>query len=691
MLNRSGITKIEPARSLQLLSQGCVGALLGALLAMLFSRLLQLDTGGRPEILPADILSWTANAVFEKPREKGFYILALILCPTLALITTRSYWRLNHIFIWGVLAISVPITSMVAGQILQASDDLTQISMMMLACLLFIAVSSINSRPYEIAPSQSNASRFTWRPFLFFSLLITLIVLPKSFTEVAAKIGMEFHVASTIIGPALYFYNKNLLPGIDYYTQYSIGQPWVFYHILGTSAEASMRNYTMLAIITTWVFFIQFLYLMRWLYQAWIPAVFVTFAFMIMLFHGDRHFFDPSSSVLRYPLLGFSAWVFAKWAANPDSFKKLLATAAMITLSVFLNTETGIITALAISFTYVAVNRPFKTAIINILKLTLVSMLLFVALIYLVFGSKALQVDFYIHMIAPLLLFGKYGFGGTPILWQLFDLNWLYNLVTPGIVTASLALFIRNTSNTNDKPRLSILMFFAITGLLMMAKFINMSLLGLWHMNALGFLVVLVWWGNVVAQEYSNKIISIKPLNLSFYGHKFTFIVMGLCLAYLSSFASDRRNPGNLGISAWLKYPSLARSVFYRSKKCRDFRCVSDVPSQRDIELITNRTAPGEQVAIIDLYDWAYLVGAKRPPLMVFTPSSIIFTKGQLSESFKRLESKKYLFLAKGTEETGYNYNKEEITQKFRTSFNKIYEKDAEGDKLVAWKRKDYK
>lgn len=676
----------NPLDSFHLLGQACVGALTGALIAM-FIVGLTLQVGGHPLVVPEHLLDWNLHNILFKPREKGFYLLSLILGPIGAYITSMNLWRVNERYIWLVLFVSVPVTTYLARHVIQLDNRKILLFLSIVFMLAFTVYYSRNSckyRPIVDSPVQDKISLS-----IYFLLLtaITLILIPRSFTEVAARIGMEMHVAGTLIGPALYFLNGNLLPGVDYYTQYSIGQPWLYSFILGHSAEAAIRNYTVLVIITTWLFFSQFLYLTRWLYQSWSIAILVTFTFMFMLFHCNNHFFDPSSSVLRYPLLGVSAWIFGYWIENTDSLKKTILLGCVIALSLFLNTETGIITVCAITLVTLLLSRPVFPSLWRLSCLGFLSLSCILLLILIVFGIRSFNIDFFLHMLEPLLLFGKYGFGGWPIVWSLHDLNWFYNLVSPGIAVGSLALIFQTNTTSINKARRAVLAFFATVGLLMMAKFINMSLIGLWEMNALGLLVLLGWWGKAFITKYKSTKFSFPYLRYSVPGFLIAGSLVYLTALYLITFTYDPRNPSTLGLGSWIHYPSLMRSIFQDKYACHDFKCVTNRPDPKDILLIKDRTRQGELVAIIDLYDWTYLVGAHRPPLMLFTPSAVTFTKQQLSESLKRLQTARYLFLPKGADISNIAFGKDKSMTKFLRTFKYNYTLEAEGSRLVAWRR----
>jgi hypothetical protein len=667
--------------SFRLLAQACAGALAGTLIAMTLAACL-LSVGGRPTEMPGDLLSWNLHNVWLKPREKGFYLFSLLFGTIGAYFAAARLWAMPSLVIWLFLAITIPFVSSVANHVLLNNDGFLSLYLMSGAVLFFVYLAS--SKSLEIVSnktSPANTGIFNWKNYLFFLTLVTILLIPSSFIHVASRIGMEFHVAGTIIGPALYSLNKHLIPGIDYYSQYSIGLPWIFSFLLGESPERAILNYVIFAIMTTWIFFAQLLWLMHWLYRSWIPAALVTFLFLILLFHGDRHFFDPSSSVLRYPLLIMSAWLLARWAENPLSFARNTTLAAVIACSIFLNTETGIITSIAVCAAALTQGRRFTSALSSMFILGTITLFCLACLMIIAFGPKTFSVEFLNKMLLPLFYFGQYGFGGTPIIWNLNDYNWLYNLVVPGIVLATLGLLIRTNHTELDKPRLAVLVFFAISGLLMMAKFINMSLIAIWLMNCLGFIVVVTWWANTFA---------LKLKHYSILAYLICWATMGYSAYSFTKHINDSRNPALLGLKSWLTYPSLARSFSHKQRKqivCKDLTCFSDKPSQKDIDLIKQKTKPGEQVAIIDLYDWTYLIGAHRPPLMLFIPSVDIFTKQQLTESMRRLKGAPYLFLVKG-KNGAFNFNHQDIINILSPTFRKDYVYDGEGENLVAWKRK---
>ena len=64
--------------SFRLFAQACLGVVVGVLLAVAIARI-AFPADGRPTAVPDGLLSWTLPNIWLKPREKGFYVLALAL------------------------------------------------------------------------------------------------------------------------------------------------------------------------------------------------------------------------------------------------------------------------------------------------------------------------------------------------------------------------------------------------------------------------------------------------------------------------------------------------------------------------------------------------------------------------------------------------------------------------------------
>jgi hypothetical protein len=309
-------------------------------------------------------------------------------------------------------------------------------------------------------------------------------------------------------------------------------------------------------------------------------------------------------------------------------------------------------------------------------------------LLLLVFGQGTLTWQFLSGLVEPLTIYGVAGFGAWPIAWTLREWNWLYNFVAPGVALATLGIIARTSRSGKDRPRTALIAFFAASGLLMMAKFINMSIVAVWQVNALGFLVVLGWWAVSIAR-YLPRRVNVPPL--------VAVPVRGIVAAFmlvpavaLATTSTDQRNAGLYGVKSWLTYPSLLLAPFHSLQGCSNMECVANRPDLRDVALIRERTRPGEQVAIIgDLYDWTYLIDAQRPPMLAFVPSLVIFSQRQIDESWRRMVVADYWFIpidSNGAPAIG----NPDLGALAMPMLQHDFALDGIGDRLGVWKRKPH-
>ena len=286
--------------SFRLLAQACFGVMTGAFIALLVASVL-LPIGGRPLVMPDEMLSWNLHNTWPKPREKGFYVLSIIFGTVGAYLTTSRIYKGKLFNLCLGLIISVPLINYFAQHLSTKNHHvkwLLLVSIMAIISLLLRA--SRNSKcfiPYAIPVKAEN---FSWRTYLLFLILLTLIVIPKSYTTIAARIGTNFHAVSFLIGPSLYFLADENLPGVDYFTQYSIGFGWLFSHFLSSSVKTTLLNYTHLIVIAIWLFYAQLLYLLYWLYRSWMPAITVAFL-ALFLFHTETHFLIRAQAFCVFP------------------------------------------------------------------------------------------------------------------------------------------------------------------------------------------------------------------------------------------------------------------------------------------------------------------------------------------------------------------------------------------------------
>jgi hypothetical protein len=698
-----------PTQSFRLFAQACLGVLVGALLALAIIRL-ALPADGRPASVPDGMLAPVSRHILFKPREKGFYLLTLMLGGMCAYFATFKILpgKKTESFLFLILILSVPIINQIASSTLAGASFLVPIFAALGAGgALLIAVHRYGRPLATTAIPAAAESAPKRRPYLELLGALTLMLVPSSFVSVAAQIGLNVHPVSFVIGPALYFLGNNLLPGIDYYSQYSIGFPWLFHFVMGNSAAHAVLVNVIIIIVATWLFYAHLIYLLQWLYRSWIAAATVASIPFILSFAYPSFgapFFAPSSSILRYPLLTVCALLTGLWAESPAGLARLLPIAAVSGLSIFLETESGVIMLVSASLTILLIH-PWRTRLIlSVLAHFVVSLSVFTAILMAVFGSAAFQIEFFRHLFDGFIIYGGQGFGGAPVNWTLLHWSWLYNIVTPGALLATMAVIAQaGTIEYSDIRRSAVLGFLAASGLMLLAKYVNQSLAAVWQMSSVGPFSILGWWCIVLIRRIDPAmivptsgyigVVSKQKIAQDIRGpycsvrNASGVAMVVLALIFLLSASEGARNPAYYGLQAWARFPSLLKWPFAPPKGCIQMACLPDRPAISDTKLITSRTSPGEQVAIVgSRYDWTYLLAAHRPPLMFFLPSSETFTQTQLDESIHRIDRVDYLFVQKGPNNQP-DISPVDLSTAVMPLLGTTYQKDGESDQLIVWKR----
>ena len=705
-------SRFQATESLRLLGQAYFGAFIGVLIALAIARSL-FPPGAPAQIIPEGLLPWNLHNVWFKPREKAFYLLSLVaggLCGYLAtyrILVGRSVTAC----LWLLVALSVPIGNEIVSVTLPAITNRAPEIAALVGAGFFLALMLTSSEP-TTATAWSTKTRTDERkrwPFVLLLLLLTLVLIPSSFQAIAAKIGVNFHPVSFLFGPALYSLGNGLLPGIDYYSQYSLGIPWLFHFIMGTSPGRAVLTYTVLVILATWLFYAHLISLLQWLYRSWTAAAVVAFIPLILVFvFPDAHqafFFAPSNTILRYPLLTVCAVLTGAWADSPTRPKSVLFIAAASAASLFLELETGIIMMVSAALT-MALVYPWRVSIVlPVSAFIALTLILFLLVLLIAFGPGVMQAEFFRQLFEGVIFYGRSGFGAAPGIWTLGEWNWLYHLVAPGVSLATLAVVARACGRAGvDRRRAAILGFLATSGLLLLVKYSNQSLAGVWQMSAIGPFSVLGWWAvallrriDAATPEQQGTKPASGGLDMVWLGadmrRKFktaaAVALIALAFAFLYS-PGESRNPAHYGLNAWLRYPSLLMRPFSNVglEGCVRMDCVPNLPAQSDVDLITSRTQPGEQVAIVvDIYDWTYLLAAHRPPLMFFLPSAVIFGTRHYEESLQRLKNQDYLFVPNGPSGEPYVIGHDDFNRAVGPLLGTVFQQDGVGDRLSAWKR----
>ena len=116
-------------------------------------------------------------------------------------------------------------------------------------------------------------------------------------------------------------------------------------------------------------------------------------------------------------------------------------------------------------------------------------------MLFVVFGSATFQFEFIRRLFDGVILYGTSGFGGWPANWTLGEWNWLYHFVAPARIAGDGGGHRSDRKFASfDKRRMAVLGFLAVSGLMLLAKYGNMSLAAVWQMSSIGSFSILGWW-----------------------------------------------------------------------------------------------------------------------------------------------------------------------------------------------------
>ncbi len=391
---------------------------------------------------------------------------------------------------------------------------------------------------------------------------------------------------------------------------------------------------------------------------------------------------DPSSYILRYPLLLVVIGLFARLMVSPSSRRFEVALGVALGTSLFLNTETGVYMAGAASISTLLLGERLARNVLALFRLGGLSLATFWGLSLVAFGPGVLDPEYLWRLFEPLIIYGG-GFNAWPIEWS-GGWHHVYNVIAPGVAVATIAwVTVRaHEDRASDRGRLSAILMLSLLGLAMSAKYANQSIVGVWHVNAYGFVAVMAWWARSSLQILQQQLFSGEVARRWFVAAART-VVLATALAGLLT-AGDARNPSVYGLRAYALYPSLLNASFgVKGRPCPDLDCLG-YRVRADVDLITERTDSTERVALIEGLDWTYLIEARRAPKFTFVPSQYLFTHDQVAESVAGID---LVFLPRNSGENFGILNlalREALVSEVREHF--VLE--AEGDNLAAWRRR---
>lgn len=655
MVSQSDLTRLVGA---------LIGVAAGALLALVLA-CAAFPTHGSAAITPNKVgaLAWAVQGWgsrdFHEDREKIFYLATLIFGGSSGLLCAWLRVAGNRLKILPLLLLIgfVPVMNEIIRRCMDRDVLYTAMcaafGLLVLACIAVlskygpdlagVSYRSKDRRSMELPSAAGSKGSVQTRIAVLETLiaiaLIAEFLIPTNMAAVARSIGYEMHLGFYMIGPATYEFAKALIPGVDYYTQYSVGTPWLFHYFLDPSITQTMINAVWFEVAEIAFFEISLFFFLRWLLQSWGWAIVLTIAILLTQFLTPDPLYAPSSTASRYPLLAVVGICLGIWVNRELRVAASLPLTLALAASLFLNTETGVDGSVAVAAAAVATSSSLMRSVSRVALLSVFTLIGFMLFSAVAFGRGVFDFHFLQYLLEPMLLYGS-GLTSSPIRWET-GWSWVYNIVAPGFALAT-AVWVVAVARTQTRKlpsdRLAALAWMSLLGLFMSAKFVNMSVLTVWQPNSWPFLIVLSWWAKTAIEVVRDRRLVMRPFALNL-RHALTAGAAAVLILFLIGL-----NDGSsmlYAIPSYRTLPSVVNRAFgVRSEPCMDVRtgCSSVPVARKDVDLIRSLTRPDERVAVYGLQDWVYLVEAQRASKFAELPSKMIFTQRQIDESVRDID-----------------------------------------------------
>jgi hypothetical protein len=653
--------------------------------------------------------SWGKESGYLEDREKGLFVLSLLLGGLGGYIGAR--WSLGRRLVTIqaalVLALYVPLMSRLIGLSMVSTGRWAMVYATVGASALVVAALLLRSGPLipqSVLPTNApaagpgpSAPGFFRTPSLPDALkaalgaatgigVFVVLLWPLDVDHVARSIGYELHYGFFMVGAATYRFSPDLIPGIDYYNQYSVGIPWVFSYFLSPRAAQTMINAVWFVLGAMVIFQISLFFFLWWFLRSWGWAIVVAIGVMLTQFTSADPLFAPSSTAIRYPLVILVASALVLWVRRGLGLATLPVLGLALAAALFTNTETGSEACVAVAVATLGVCGMAEGLRRGAL-LAVATFIGFMLLCFIAYGRGVFDYHFLFYLFEPMLLFAA-GFEAESIQW-LGGWYWFYYIVAPGVALASIGWAIvsaRSERPPAGRDQLAALIFVAILGLLMSTKFINQSALSLWQVNCWAFIVVMAWWARRLLEPLGERYLLRRPVEIVL--QPLAASLLGALLFIFLCDIHSRRDPYHPPVRAYRTFPSPFNWLFgVRLLPCEaDHRpgCTAYAADPADVALIDRLTRPGDRVALIDWEDWVYLVAAERSSQFPTLPSPMMFTQRQLQRSFcKDLE---LLFLSNASPDT-FGLAGTEAAPILVPDLKANFELAGTGKRLSAWRR----
>lgn len=514
------------------------------------------------------------------------------------------------------------------------------------------AVGPTTSDPPDETAQNRPAPRIVWTTAALLSLPLAAslygLLAPYDVPTTAAECNDELHVASYIVGPALYYRAPGLVPGLDFESHYGIGHARAFALVMGDGGlQLTLERYVVFLLVVVLLYYLSaFFVLTDWLRNPWLAAA-VTLAVLLCGCEGLSYKY-PSDWPIRHPFLFVFLFAVVR-GMNPAGAWWCVAASAVVGLSIAWQTDTGLYMLAAGLAFYIGGTLFLGVPAGRAAVFLAVCVGTFFALCTALFGPRVLSVAFPERLFEPLCLYAS-GFGHQVMDWQPGWGFW-YNLLGPALAVGTVAVMIARGQRDRLPPRELLYAGAAsLLGLAMLFKWVNRSIDILWELNGGLVMTVTAWWAWIGWSALATRLkggtsrcIGVARRTAA------ATVLLGLVALAIGMDARAARSGHQCGSSSplvragvWL---DTFRNPINAARKGIEPH-VSPSPIDTDsTRYLRDHTRRTERVTVISATDWNSLVDAGRAPRLFWLQFFLVHSPVLLDRCLADLRASERVFV----------------------------------------------
>lgn len=618
------------------------------------------------------------KSALTKSAEKNYYLLFYgfgVLGAAAALRFHQTMVRVPTFTFLIAASAAIPAIHVLIGGITQQSQ-ISFFALLFVAAALFVPALVLRFEK-QLAGDVRRSSIISFDSKLlrtdgYVFVALALLIVPVKIRYLATQSALGDHTVSFLIGPALYALADGLLPGRDFLAFYGHGPSFLFRPFLDADPAVVYWRYVVFLSAIVFAIHVSCYFVLRDFYRDRALACVTAIALIFTYHYGEGWVLaGPSSLPVRFALIFVLAAVTVQAMTSTRSLRWLLLSGAIVGISAFWNSESGILMFVAVLVTYVAYefcNRKFPWRIFIFIASAIAT---FLTLAIGAFGFDALGKPFFASLVEPIRLHAAGNWVGVLMNWDLGS-GYIYQISAPAVAIATGMAALaraRDAEPSLDRER-AYLIFFSIVALIFTAKWINRSLDAVWLQNAFAFLIIGAWWARIALRGAYSYLPSKT-------GAATLIVTSGLFALLMFWSMTDRHQPNiKIGLRAYLEFPA---AINFARLLRGDDNSMTVPMDASDYNLVNSLLKPGDPMLLLSNQDWLVLMKLERAPKSYFLPLRETFSPEHLAQSF---EGAKYLFVDRGSSFT-YDWLKDDFQNRLQREFRLV----GESTRLRAYKR----